>query len=125
MFADDQTMCVSGATIENVNCRLNDDLVPISNWVLNNAMAINTSKTKCMVVASRPKIKLFTDSDVPFPIQINDAAIVNVSTHALLGMQIDNTLSWDDHSSKLCKNSSMRIGILRKLQPFTHRNVLY
>ena len=117
-------MCFWGFTVEIVNCSLNEDLVPVSNWVLNNAMSINTSKTKCMVVASRPKIKLFSDSSVPFFIQINDTPIVNVSTHTLLGVQIDNTLSWDDHINKLCKNLSKRIGILRKLRPFTHRNVL-
>ena len=124
MFADDQTMCVSGATIENVNFSLNEDLIPVSNWVSNNAMSINTTKTKCMVAASRPKIKLFTDSDAPFTIQINNTPIVNVLTHTLLGVQIDNILSWDDHINKLCKNLSMRIGILRKLRPFTQRNVL-
>ena len=57
MFADDQTLCVSGNCVDEVNFRIHENIVPISSWISNNVMAINTTKTKSMVVASCPKIR--------------------------------------------------------------------
>ena len=124
MFADDQTLCVSGINIDEVCSKLQEDVSPISSWVSNNAMSINTTKTKCMFVASRPKVNQVTDQSATIDIRINDIHISNVSTHNLLGIDIDSALTWDAHIEKLCKKLSMRIGVLRKLRPLTPLNIL-
>ena len=124
MFADDQTLCVSGESINEVEMTIQNDVLPISTWVSNNAMSINTTKTKSMVVASNPKINNFKDSNATLNVCINNCDISNVFSHNLLGMEIDSTLSWNNHVNNLCKKLSMRIGVLQKLRPLTPHSVL-
>ena len=88
MFADDQTLCVSGVTIDEVDKKIHEDVLPISAWVLNNAMSINTSKTKCMVVASRPKVNQLSDCNVTLNVRINDTDIPNVLLMSFLASRL-------------------------------------
>ena len=124
MFADDQTLCVSGNDIDEVDRRINENIMPISSWVSDNVMAVNITKTKSMVVASGPKIRNLTHAGADIHVKINDINICNVSSHNLLGIEIDSTLSWDVHIHNLCKKLSSRIAILRKFRPFTTTSTL-
>ena len=45
MYADDQTLLSSGLSISQVNNSLQNDAVSVNNWVKNNGMIINASKT--------------------------------------------------------------------------------
>ena len=124
MFADDQTLCVSGNSVDEITSRMNDNVVPVSSWVSNNAMVVNTEKTKSMVIASCPKIRHVTNTEASICVTIQETIISNVSSHILLGVSIDSTLSWDVHVDNLCKKLSTRIGILRKLRPFATTSTL-
>lgn len=57
-------------------------------------------------------------SDQQLQIQINHAELKRVYTHSLLGVKIDNKLSFDEQVDYLCKTLSQRIAVLRKIKRF-------
>ena len=51
-------------------------------------------------------------------LSIKDKTIEEVSSHKILGVVIDNNLSWLDHVSKVCKTVSKKIYQLSKIKHF-------
>ena len=56
-------------------------------------MAINISKSKFMLISTKTHIHYLTQS-CPY-IQFQDTNIAVTSTATLIGITVDNTLSWD------------------------------
>jgi retron-type reverse transcriptase len=57
MYADDSTLHKTGKNLQEIQMQLQSDLTIIQNWCCNNNMAVNPSKTTCMVISSRKKSK--------------------------------------------------------------------
>ena len=58
MYADDVIVYDSASTAEELNEVLNKELRLIKEWVTENRLALNTEKTKSMVLASKYRLKL-------------------------------------------------------------------
>ena len=75
-------------------------------------MVINLDKTKAMLVTTRQKrSRLDNDLNILF----NDVSLFAVSNEKVLGIQIDNHLSWGDHIRKVTKKMSTNIRLLSKI----------
>ncbi len=57
MFADDTTLSAIGKSTEDVVSNINMDLVSVVNWCHTNAMSIHESKSKAMILSTKPKLK--------------------------------------------------------------------
>ena len=91
-------------------------------------MLINASKTKVMLAGSRQKLHNADLSGEKIDIVINDTSISCVNFEKILGVTLDNLISWDKHIDNLCITLSQRIGLLRRLHKFipSHlRKILY
>ena len=54
-YADDTTQVVAGHNVMEVASTLEEDLRNIKKWAANNRMALNTEKTKSILICSKPK----------------------------------------------------------------------
>lgn len=64
MFADDTILHTSGKTITGIEENLNNDLEKVVNWCADNNMAINTGKTKTMLITTSQKASTMDKVDL-------------------------------------------------------------
>lgn len=53
LYADDATMFYASPTVTDISCTLQNELNAITNWVKLNKLALNISKTKCIVFGTK------------------------------------------------------------------------
>lgn len=111
MYADDTTLYESSLNLQLVEHNLQERLCSVENWCKVNNMALHPAKTKCMIIASKPKLK----KAVPLNLSLNDIAIENVSTHTVLGVDVDNALTWKTHINKVRKRLNSKIALLQRI----------
>ena len=105
LFADDTSL-----HNHHKNTRMNslqhsvDNLI---NYTDMNHMALHPDKTKFMLVATRQKKTKFSAKSAPLTIKSD--AIEEVQNHKVLGITIDNNLSWTPHMNALCKKIYTKI----------------
>ena len=66
-------------------------------------------------------------SDLQLQVQVNHAELEQVHTMSLLGVTIDDMLSFDEHIEVLCKTLSQRIAVLKTIKSFLllEQRILY
>eukprot|EP00745_Piridium_sociabile_P034328 TRINITY_DN58_c0_g2_i8.p1 TRINITY_DN58_c0_g2~~TRINITY_DN58_c0_g2_i8.p1 ORF type:complete len:234 (+),score=14.11 TRINITY_DN58_c0_g2_i8:324-1025(+) len=79
-------------------------------------MAIHPQKTKFMLITTRQKRQNLR-LKLP-PININNQIIDEVNDHKVLGVTVDNNLSWSEHVSVLSKNISQKVYQLSKIKHY-------
>ena len=77
MYADDTTLSVSGSNITDIERKLTADMVEIINWININKLALNVTKTKCMLLTSSQR-RRFLDDEGDLHIEINNKKIERV-----------------------------------------------
>jgi len=76
-------------------------------WSDNNNMNVNTKETKGMVFG--PVAKL------PLPMLVfNNKQTDSVHSFKLLGIVLNDSLTWDDHVAAICSKASKQLGLLPK-----------
>lgn len=79
-------------------------------------MILNASKTQSMLVTGKCLPSQLTDCKLD--IRVNGSQIEQIHTKKLLGIIIDDQLTFDDHVDYLCKKLARRIGVLRKIRAY-------
>ena len=115
LFADDSTLDVSSSDAATISSSLQHSLEDVSQWCRENHMVLNPSKTKCMVITTRQKHQLHPP---PLILSLNSECIKQVKEHKLLGIIIDDQLSWNAHVDHLCKVVSKNLFLLSKIVDF-------
>lgn len=110
MYADDTTIFASASSTEQVNKTLQYELTLISDWVTANKLKLNISKTKCTVLGSNYSLR----SDQKLLLSLYGAATEQVTEAKLLGITIDETLSWHIHIKNIVSKMSKSISNIRK-----------
>ena len=87
-FADDNTISATERTIENLLSTLETESRTAIEWFKLNEMIVNPEKFQAIVVKKNTKVK---DS---YPLNINDLTINSENSIKLLGIGIDNKLSF-------------------------------
>ena len=75
---------------------LQKDLEETRVWSIKNKMVLSDSKTKCMLVTGKRLESKFSDN-CSLHLKLNGTEIKQVNSQKLLGVTIDNKLSFDDH----------------------------
>jgi len=114
MYADDTTLHTVGTNIQTLQNKLQTNLSIVNDWCQTNNMIINPLKTTCMVLGSKRKAQNMTD----LKLKISDTVIKTVNCQKLLGLYIDNTLSWKLHINSVCSKMSSRMFLLQKIKPY-------
>jgi len=95
----------------------------IVNWFDKNDINCSAEKTKLLIVGTRANRKSKLDKrNQKIKITISEKEIEETTSEKLLGVVVNNTLTWKQHihgdseNLGLLKNLSNRIGILKKLR---------
>jgi hypothetical protein len=110
IYADDTT-CSScshyslGVTELQSNLQLDVDC--LSELSLQNHMLLNTDKTKSILVSGK-RLRSRLDNST-LDLQLNGTAIGQVTSQKLLGVTLDEELSFGEHVEKLCKKLSKNL----------------
>ena len=107
MYADDTHLTYAGDFVDNLQLDLNLDLENVRNWLRENKLTLNTTKTEFMLIGSRQRLSTLTDSPT---ITINDNQGSQATSAKSLGVTIDNKLDWSSHIDKLTKKVASGIG---------------
>ena len=116
MFADDTTVYCMSDTAEKSIAQLNSALRELNEWCLINRLTPHPSKSEAILISRRNP-----PANIP-PIFIGDSTIEWVSKSRLLGMTVDEKLTWNPHMLELKKSFSKKLGLLKKSR-FLPRNV--
>ena len=103
LYADDSTIHFSGQSVEYVNDVLNEDLTLIVSWSKYNSLELNYTKSKCMLISTPQYLK--HQSQKNLMVHIGSNFLENVSKHKVLGVIVDNKLSWSSHIDYITKNA--------------------
>lgn len=114
LYADDSTFHVSAKNKTEIEMKLQSDGDVTDKWSRRNNLPIHYGKSTCMTLGTRQKI----DKIGKLNLQIDNAQIEHVSSQKLLGIVIDETLSWNPHIDHLCTVISSKISLLKQLSTY-------
>jgi len=138
LFADDGSCLAKNKNLHELIAYVNFELQKNANWFLSNKMAINTSKTKfilfrtqgkkvnddiCKIVFNNNEIGKIQDPLLIYPIErIHNQGAVKV--FKLLGVLLDEFLSFDAHLNFLCTKISKSLYIINRAKNFLPKDAL-
>ena len=114
LFADDATAHTHSKNVDTIEDNLQDEFGNALTWSKENKMQVHFTKTTCMLAGTRQKI----NESRQLSIQADGINIQTVSKQKLLGIYIDETLSWNPQIDYLCSNISTKISLLRQLSTY-------
>ena len=121
LFADDTNLTVAGESIQEIELNMNSDLACINEWLLADKLSLNVTKTEFILIGSAHKLNnLVTQPDL----KINHKKIKQVCNATVLGVELDDKLSWNRHIDKVAKKVTSGIGAIRKIRDFVDRDTL-
>ena len=116
LFADDGTLHTSNAYMPSVTTLLNADVEKFSEWCDDNDMKKNTSKSKVMFLATRYTANKIMEE--PPNITIRGEQTEISETEKLLGVHIDNALSWSFHIESTLKKCNSLLFLLNRIKQY-------
>ena len=114
MYADEATLHKSSSCIRQINTALQDDLLKVQKWCVNNNMVINPNKSTCILIETKNRLKETQNLDL----KTSHRRIENVRTQKLLWVYIDSTLSWKIHVDKTCAKLPTKLHLLKRIKGF-------
>ena len=112
-YADDNSPYANEKTIESVTSKLVTDSEELLNWVTNNGLKANPDKFHMILSVKNNDIT----------INVDGYEIKNSSHEKLLGVTIDNKLSFNVHISNLCKKAGQKLHALPRISRYMNRNL--
>ena len=103
---DDNTLYASGFNLEEVKSCLSAAFDAVTEWFYENHMALNAGKCHFMCLGKDTRNETFT---------FKGLVMKNSKGQKILGVTIDNKLTFKSHIKNLCKKASQKIGSLSRL----------
>ena len=125
MYADDTTIICNADNVNDLQDNINRCLHDVAIWFNSNRLVVNASKSNFMLVGTHQKLASIESS---LDVRINDCKLQECTSAKLLGVILDQHLSFDEHVIHLCKKIAPRIGIihrLRRILPINALNTIY
>ncbi len=119
IYADDTTLSHSAEVNlapTAIETALQLDLDVITRWSNTNKMIINARKTKSMLVTGKRLAKKLETKTLS--LQSENEDIEQVNLQKLLGVTIDEELTFHNHVDALSKKLGQRLGILQRIKRF-------
>lgn len=122
-YADDTSLTFKNSNSDNILQNINTYFPLIQNWLSQNNLFLNLSKTDCVIFKTSQSLTALPDSFI-----VNDTVIhVNQNTKCL-GVILDSTLSWNNHIEELSPKLTKIIycfRVLGKILNFPSIKILY
>ena len=124
MYADDTTLYVHSTSLLDIQCKLQDDMNSLKEWLYVNKLKLNTDKTKFMLIGTPQKLSNITSAEGSTRIEFNGDVIEQCTMIKCLGVMIDEHLSWSYHVDYVCKKVYASLSMLRRVRPYVDENTL-
>ena len=116
LFADDTTVHNTNKNPDLLCSVLQQDINKLQKWTELNHMALHPQKSKFMLVTTRQKRQNMKHTLIK--LNVNGKQLENVESYKLLGLTLDNNLSWSNHILKLTKKLSRKIFQFNRIKHF-------
>ena len=116
LYADDTTLYMIGETQDYIEQNLQIALQNLSEWCKLNGMLLNTEKNKAMLITTSQK-RLHLHNDI-LHLTYNNDVLNSVENEKVLGVRIDNNLTWSIHINFIAKKISSNLWLLSKLKDY-------
>ena len=114
MHADETNFTFASKDPKELFSSLTHDLSNMKQWLDSNRLSLNTLKTKCLFTGTRQRISLLPSE----PHKCLDGhSIESINSYECLGVQVDETLSWEAHISEVVSKVAKVLAALRRLRP--------
>ena len=120
LYADDTTLYDIQDSMEQIENNLQTALNSLEIWCKNNGMILNSAKTKVMFVTTNQKRQKLQRQNLDLNFQ--DESLGMVSNDKILGVFVDNNLTWTYHIKNLTKKMTSSIWLLSKIKKFLSRD---
>jgi hypothetical protein len=116
----DTTLAAVGSRIEEIENILSTDVKHTSQWCNNNDMVVSIPKSSSMIVASRQKLvhTYRSQEHVSLEIKLDGNVIPCVTKTKILGVHVDNVLSWADHIKHVRNKITSNLYLLKQIKAF-------
>jgi len=122
LYADDCIVYSTGSTVHEVSTNLQKCIDDVSLWYSSNKLALNAGKCSSMLIASKYKHSIASDSSLNIFIDGHDVNHVNRCEY--LGIVIEQSMSWDSQIDKVCSGLTKKVGLLSRLRKSTPLDIL-
>ena len=107
-YADDNSAYACKEDIHSVIKQLEKDSRTLLEWVTNNVLKANPDKFHLLLNSVDNNLSIIVDQH----------EIANSCNEKLLGVTIDNKLSFDEHVAGLCRKASQKLHALARVSPY-------
>ena len=116
IYADDTTLSLSSnwKTLPLLNQSLSQDPSEVERWAKETKKYMNMQKTKALLVTGKRLREHMAQDTGKLGVKTDNADIEQVANHKLLGMIIDEDLTYEVHVDKLCDKLSKRLDLSRQ-----------
>ena len=118
MYADDPSLCHQSHDITQLNEAINNDFAHVVKWLKGLKISVNVIKTHALLISTKPKHKSLKNQDESLNLEIQNNELDVVQKTKYLGIHIDNTLEWKEHTKTICSKVSKGIGFLKHAKSF-------
>ena len=105
-YADDNTLYTTGSNLNEAKEVLLNDFKVVTEWFYENYMVLNEGKCHFMCIGKN------TENET---LVFNDIILQNSKEEKILGVIIDNKLTFKSHIEELCKKASQKISALSRI----------
>ena len=120
IYADDQTVHTASKVRNIIKTKLQISSNDFKTYCKQNKMYVHVGKTSFMIIGSRQN----TSRAESIEIYLKNEIIKQVENQKLLGVTIDQTLSWDKQVDIIALNISKRITLLKLLSKYVGKDSL-
>ena len=119
LFADDTCLVLNNANLPNLQNDLNSEIDRLQNWCNANKLTINPSKSNYLVISPKAN-EVLTNCSV----LLHNVSIKSITNAKYLGLQIDSTLTFQNHLRLIENKLSRALGMLLKLKSVLPQSAL-
>ena len=116
IFADDTTLSTQSKSFDVVVASLTNDLLHVDQWCQLNHMSINSDKSKVMFICSNNNNRELAKTNPG--ISYHNSEVNSCTSCKLLGITVNNRLSWGDHIENVIKKCNTYLYILSRIKLF-------
>ena len=121
MYADDTTLLCKGKTALELKSNTEASLRYVHQWFKSNRLIVNPNKSFVMPIASLYKVKTIPNE---ICIMLDDTRLMFCNEIKLLGIYIDQTLSFTAQVDYIRKKVCPKIGLIHRLRHFLSQDTL-
>ena len=107
-YADDNSPFSCANSIQSVISNLENDSILLLNWIRDNGLKANADKFHLIL----------SDKNPDYSITVGNCTISNSKSEKLLGIVIDNKLTFDEHVSGICTKATQKLHALSRVSHF-------